>query len=232
MVQTIPPNMAAQAEQPAQTSSWVWLLYIVAEDADPPTIPQATVFRLTTYPQPVDWPTGIAPAITWYPFPFEVGDLEYSGEGDLPQLDVVLSNVSRWPMRYLHQHAGLVGRAVQLFLVTEAGLAIAYPNHESLAWNFRIVGSSANGDSVTLRLAMPNFWTRKAPQDRYIASRCRWQFGSTECGFVVNAASGFTDCAKTLADCAARGDDEYTRGLPRLHPKRFGGVPGVPERQY
>lgn len=228
MAQTIPAGMAEQAEQPASSKSWVWLLRIEVE-AVSSTVTQPVYMQLTTYREPHVWPLGTLPVATWSPYPFEVGDLEYSGEGDLPQLDITLANVSRWAMRYLHAHAGLVGRAVELYLLTETGLLLAWPSTESLAWRFRIVGSQANADSITLRCEMANFWTRKAPQDRYVASRCRWPFGSNECGYLVNAASGFTTCNKTLGDCVERGDDEVLRGLVRLHPLRFGGVPGVPE---
>ena len=69
------------------------------------------------------------------------------------------------------------------------------------------------------------------PQDRYVASRCRWEFGSGQCGYVVNAVAAYTTCPKTLSACIARGQDHAARGLPVLHPARFGGFPGIPRQR-
>lgn len=228
---TVPAGMQSEAERPHGSAQWIWLLELVVVDFDPPAVDQQQLMRLTTYHRDLQWPKDDPYDTTWNPFPFEVGNLELSGEGNLPQLDVTMANATRWPMRYLHATDGLVGHAAKLYLLTEAGLDIAYPDHEGLAWDFVVQASLANADQVTLRLSQPNYFARQAPQDRYGAARCRWPFGSDQCGYVVNAVAAYTSCDKSLADCVARGDDEVARLLPRLHPLRFGGFPGIPQQR-
>jgi hypothetical protein len=72
-----------------------------------------------------------------------------------------------------------------------------------------------------------SFAPGQSPNDRDVASRCCWAFGSAECGYVINAAAAYTTCPKTLSACIARGQDHAARGLPVLHPARFGGFPGI-----
>lgn len=228
---TVPAGMRSEAERPHSSAQWIWLMQLTVVEFDPPSVTQQQVMRLSTYHQDLQWPVGDPFGAVWNPFPFEVGNLELSGEGNLPQLDVSMANATRWPMQYLHATDGLVGRAVTLYLLTEAGLDIAYPNHESLAWDFVVAAAMANEEQVTLRLARPNFFQRQAPQDRFVASRCRWRFGSDQCSYIVNAVAAHTTCDKTLTHCVARGDDEVARNMPRLHPLRFGGFPGLPQQR-
>jgi phage-related protein len=96
-----------------------------------------------------------------------------------------------------------------------------------VTWLFQIAGCSATDEAVQFRLERANFFTRQAPQDRYSAPRCRWEFGGLECGYVINEVAAFVTCPKTLDACIARGQDHASRGLPVLHPGRFGGFPGI-----
>ena len=48
---------------------------------------------------------------------------------------------------------------------------------------------------------------------------------------IVNAVAAYTTCPKTLGACIARGQDHAARGLPVLHPARFGGFPGIPRQR-
>ena len=82
--------------------------------------------------------------------------------------------------------------------------------------------------TASLLLEIPNLYRRQVPFDRYHPHRCRWRFGSNECGYVINAVAGFTTCTKDIAACVLRGDDMVSRNLPRLQPARFGAWPGIP----
>lgn len=229
MSMSLPPSLRTEVEKPHGSAPFIWLLEIEAFPAtahDP-----AQVMRFTTYHREIAWPVGHPLGITWSPFPFEVGNIELSGEGDLPHVDINIGNTTRFAMQYLHAAGGFEGRPVKLYLLTEAGLSLAYPDQESIAWRFTVAGSVANTESVTLRLAAANFFHVKTPPDRYVPARCRWPFGGNECGYVVNAVSAFTTCNKTFSDCVARGNDEAALLRPVLHPRRFGGFPGIPQQR-
>lgn len=222
----IPPQMAAQAERPHQDQQWIWCWEIEAEPWLGATAP--VLFRLTSWQQELVWPVGLSPTQTWYPFPFTMSEIAEDGDGALPQVDLSLDNATRVMMALLHSNHGFEGNRATLYLLNAASKGIAYPNHEFLMWTFRVASAAASDEAVTLRLEMPSFFERKSPQDRYVAARCRWQFGGQECGYIANAVAAYTTCDKTIAACILRGDDEVARNLPRLHPARFGGFPGIP----
>lgn len=222
----IPPLMAAQAERPHQDQQWIWCWEIEAEPWLGATAP--VLFRFTSWQQELVWPVSLSPTQTWYPAAFAMSPIQQDGEGSLPQVDLTFDNATRAMMPLLHSNNGLEGNRATLFLLNAASKDIAYPNHEFVQWTFAIAMAEANDESVTFRMEVPNFFQRKSPQDRYVAARCRWQFGGPECGYIANAVAGYSTCNKTVSDCVLRGDDEVGRNLPRLHPARFGGFPGIP----
>jgi len=227
----LPASIATEAERPQQGSGWVWLWRLTLYAGDE-SIPEV-VFRICSWHEVIQWPPSGSspPQFDWYPFPFSHSLIEETRDGDLPQLELSLDNSTRVLSRYMHDHHGFEGMPAELYLVNEAGLAIAYPNHEYERWAFRVASASATEKVINLRMEMPNFLQRKIPQVRFHARRCRWVFGSEECGYPINSAAAFTTCGKTIADCVARGADEATRRLPVLHPRRFGGFPGIPRQR-
>jgi len=227
---TLPASFKAEIERPHGTNPllWFWQVELARASEGFPQI----IFRITNHYQSVAWPVGSPGSETWYPFPFTFTPIEQNQEGDLPQVDLSLDNSARLLMRYLHAGDALEGNKVVLYLVPANGLAIAYPNHEYQQHEFQIAGCSATEEAVTFRLERANFFNRSAPQDRYSAPRCRWEFGSLDgCGYIISAAAAFTSCPKTVDACTARGADELARGLPVLHPARFGGFPGIPRQR-
>lgn len=227
---TIPQTFIDEGERPQQDQTWIWLLQIQAELFDGSNTP--VLFRFTNYKEELVWPIGVTPTQTWYPFPFEFSGIETSGEGNLPQLEMAVDNSTRLLMDLLHEQHGFEGNPAVLHLVNEAGKDIASPNEEGLTWNFTIVASSATDESVALRFETKNWFEVKTPADRFTAARCRWQFGDpATCGYIINSGAAFTDCNKTVSDCILRGQDEASRGLPVLHPRRFGGFPGIPRQR-
>lgn len=226
---TLPAMLRAAAEKPHQAGAWIWLwdLEIQRRNATLPPV----VLRLTSTPQPVEWPpAGTAPPrLTWYPMAFSHDAIATSGEGDLVSVDLTIDNTTRTLMPAMHSGDGFEGNRATLYLVHESALATpTYPDHEFQRWDFVIVEASANDDAITLRLEQPNFMDVRMPPARFVAHRCRLQFGGPECGYPITAAAAFTTCPKDVDACTARGDDEVARRLPRLHPQRYGGFPGIP----
>jgi phage-related protein len=226
----LPTTILDESEKPQGTQPWIWLWQIELErPTDTPT--PSVVLQITSYHEEILWPNAplTPPKTTWYPFNFDVSPVEENTDGDLPQIDLSIDNTARTVMPYLHAGDGLEGNYAIGHLITEDGILV-YPEEE-IRWDFVIAGVSATDDAATFRLALPNFFQRKAPADRFVASRCRWGFGSIECGYPINPAAAFTDCNKTVAECIARGADELFRRLPVLHPRRFGGFPGIPRQR-
>ena len=221
-------------EKPHASDALHWLveLQLAKSYLDGETVMPAVIMRICSAPSLLTWPLsypGGAP--TWDPYAFTFTPIEQSGEGDLPQIDLSVDNSTRVLMRYLHAGNGLEGNYCTVFLVPANAISVAYPSHVYQRWDLQIAGAQASSDAVAFRLERANFFSRLAPQDRYVAGRCRWPFGSAECGYVINDVAAYTTCPKTIDACIARGADHASRGLPVLHPGRFGGFPGIPKQR-
>ena len=225
---TLPNQFKGFVEEPHQKTPWIWLWEFVLDDPAPPTSP--TWCNLTPYEHDVTWSApprdGYAGGpVTFSAFNMEHSAIETSGEGNLPSMEVTLDNTARFLMRTLEQ-VDLEGNRATLWLLNAAtvlSLPTAY-----LEWNFEIVSARVTRKAVGIQLEMPNFFERRVPNDAYNASRCRWlKFGGTECGYVINTSAAFSTCDRSLDACVERGLDEAIRGIPVLHPLRFGGYPGI-----
>ena len=185
----------------------------------------ALVIPLTSRRSEVTWPPTGPFAETFYPYAFKFQDLKESNEGDLPRVDIAFDNSTRVLMDMAYQCAGFEGASVRLILLHEETIDDV---DEFVRWDFEVQSSKADGKLMTLQLSTQNFFQVKVPSDRFVANRCRHAFGGRRCGYVVNEVAAFVACDKTRTACGARGDDESARGLPRLHPRRFGGFLGIP----
>jgi hypothetical protein len=227
---TLPASILQEIERPWGTNPLIWLLEleVVRASKSGTTAIPAIKLRVCNHRQILTWPVGSPDGEQWHPFNFSHTPIAQSQDGDLPHVDLSVDNSTRTLMRYLHEGEGCEGNDAKLFLVPANGLSIAYPNHEFQLWEFQVSGCTANDEAVTFRLERANFFSRTSPQDRFVAARCRREYGSPECGAIVNEVAAFQVCAKTVDACAAIGEDHRQRGLPVLHPKRFGGFPGLP----
>lgn len=230
---TLPASFKTEIERPHGTVPLLWFveLQVARPYQSGDTVVPAVLLRITNHHSEIAWPASSPGSETWYPYNFTFTPIEQNQEGDLPQLDLSVDNSARVLMRYLHAGHGLEGNYCRIYLVPETALGIAHPNHEYQRWDLLIAGALASDEAVTFRLERANFFSRQAPQDRYIAGRCRWEFGSPECGYIINDVAAFTSCPKTVDACVARGADHASRGLPVLHPRRFGGFPGIPRQR-
>lgn len=230
------PDSFDTAEQPNSGEDYLWLVELVLRKSvrvstNPDQFTTGVVLRVCSNYEEVTWPLSNPETKTWSPFSFGISPVESSGEGDLPQVQLQVDNTGRLLMSQLHEGNALEGNRCTLYLVPRNALSIAYPDHEYQQFDFSVVRAVADAERATFTLAKLNFFTKKAPQDRFIARRCRWQFGGEECGYVINATAAYSTCEKTVAACKLRGEDHLARGLPVLHPERFGGFPGIPKRQ-
>lgn len=205
---------------------WVWLWDIELHRRTK-TVPPL-VFRMTSHYADVSWPPtspGGDTGDTFYPFAFGHSEIEQNNDGDLPSIELTVDNTARTLMRYLHAVEGFEGNRATLWL-THADALTTYPAQE-IRFDFRIAAAIASNETVSLRCETTNWNDKRIPTARYIQSNCRWKFGGVECAYPITPTAAHTDCAKTLAACVERGEDEAARGLPIIHPARFGGFPGI-----
>jgi len=228
-VQTLHSDVKAVIEQPQGRTPFVWLWDL---ELQPRTVSlPPVVFRMTSQPaQHQFWPPSGGGALTFYPFPFSQSEIQQSSEGNLPSLDLSVDNTTRVLMQYLHAGQGFEGNRITCYL----GVATSLPttpvaaNTAFQTFDFRVASAIATEQAITITIRDPGLWNINVPSARFVALRCRWEFGGPECGYPITATAGFTACDKLLPSCIARGNDERARHLPVLHPRRFGGFPGIP----
>ena len=192
---------------------FIWLLEIVVET----TATATTVIRRTPFQEEISWNSKI-----WKPMPFQISVIEDDDKGTLPEIVITMTNIGGEIASLVSATNGLSKAVVRPYLVNKGALSITTP-----LWSgsFNVSGITVTRDAVSLRLALPAIMDELFPQHIFNRSRCPWVFRGTECRY---QGSTYTTCNKTLSDCEARGDDEFTGGYAKLHPRRFGAFPGMP----
>jgi phage-related protein len=226
----LPPTFAQEFERPQPSNPMVWFLELELAKPLADDVP-GVILRVCDWHEQLQWPLGSPDDETWYPFPFAFTEIDQNQEGDLPQLGLSVDNTARTLMRFLHEGDGLEGNRALLHAVPSIALGLAWPDQEAHTFELQIADAEADSESVAFRLEDVNYFDRMSPQDRYAAARCRWAYGRGECGAVVNVLAAFQRCRKTVDACNDIGQDHVNRGLPRLHPTRFGGFAGLPARR-
>ena len=194
-------------------------------------MPDGTRHRLTNFTELVEFgEDDTGSPIAYYPAPIVHSGIEQSSEGDIPSIKVTLAvGGAFWLTSAVDQHGGLVGQRARILVVSS--LELDNPA-AAIVEDARVVSAAMDNRSITVELSAFNVFKARLPRFLYSRRRCRWVFGSGECGYNVQAggATTFTSCGYTLEDCTARGDEELanpTIGV-RHHPERFGGFPGIP----
>ena len=204
---------------------WRWLL-----EVEVPTTPP-TRFRFANNTDPIDFgTTSLGVPITYYPYRFVFGPIVQSSEGDLPSMQISVSNVSRVVGAVVEQYNGLVGQPAVLRLVNINDLL---NSQSQIREDAEIIAVKVRNLDATFTLSAFNLYKAKFPSQRYVAQHCRWIYGAAECGYIIPSApggtvgTGFATCGQLFADCVQRGDDEAARSVAREHPERFGGFMGM-----
>lgn len=211
-------DLIAEAQKAHGTGPWVFLYRLVADS----NVSATPTFQLTPNPAPIAFG-----ADTYSPYPLTHTQVAVDDQGTLPQVDLILSNVTGELSRYCEVGRGFMGSSVTI-TYTHADHAAAGRYVEQ--GTFEVSGLTMTRDSVVLRLVVPGLTLLRAPQDVYVRDRCRWGYGSPECGVVLDSpmTAVFPTCPKTLDACRDRGNHEVTLGRARLHPRRYGGFPTLP----
>lgn len=185
-------------------------------------------------------------AVTYYAFPWEFDVLEADNRGTLFSCMLKVSNVTREFMKLINESSDLSGKIVRLRLTRSDSLGDSsnatkfYLDQKLYILN---VPEIDNRD-VRFELGHYTLLIKRAPSQVYDRNRCRFVFGSAKCAFPQGVTGTFTGakdgfdlsqvsvstCDLGLATpngCRAHGALEKVAGLPVLHPRRFGGFPGI-----
>lgn len=195
-MKTLPAELILEKNELASDSAWLILLDI--------TLTDGTIIRLVNNNEDVIYNSNTYTAIN-----FEIDSTKETLKGELPTVQLKITNVSRLLQPYLESLSGGIGSTIDLYVVNSENLTSSYAE---LTWNFSILGTSSDALWVTFTLGAENPLRRRFPLFRYISGHCNWRFKSAECGYVGT----FTVCTRRLEDCQARSNSE-----------RFGGHQGL-----
>ena len=164
---------------------------------------------------------------TWIAFPFEIEEIGEESKGEVPEVNLRVSNVSRTMETYLQDFDaytktnGYTPITVAIYCLNSKNLASATP--ESVHY-FELIQPKTDPLWATFRLGAANPFNKRFPRHRLLKNHCRFIFKGALCGY---SGSG-TTCDKTLTTCRTFTDSAYHDPPDSLgNAKRYGGTPGV-----
>jgi len=147
-------------------------------------------------------------------FPFQLDTTMSSSKGEIPTVELKVSNVTQLIEAQLQTLNGGIGSEVKIIVVNSKFLT---ENYSELELYFDVLECHTNHEWVTFTLGAPSPMRKRFPLDRYFALHCRWKFKSIECGYV----GAETTCNRTLEQCRARTNTTRFGGFPCM---RSGGI--------
>lgn len=198
------------------------------------TLPDFEVVRVANYDIDVTFETesdGTTPLV-WQAFHLAIGNIVDTKRGDMPQIQVAISNVTLELMRRIDAAAGLTDQWVRILMVNGGTLA---DSNARILYRGQVVNTDVDEQTVVLHMGRPKLNRASFPARRCLSKCSVVRFGDAACGYVIPESpaatnvvgGGFDFCPRDPDACQQRGDDEEARGLPRQHPRRFDGFPGT-----
>tara|TARA_R110002110_G_scaffold171854_3_gene374495 strand:- start:628 stop:1302 length:675 start_codon:yes stop_codon:yes gene_type:complete len=199
----------------ATGSRFVWLYEIEVPTSTP------TRYRLCAQTEEVTFDGNI-----YSPFPITHGTMQEGADGDLPTLNLTVSNISREIAGTLETYNGLIRQPVKIMLVLMTNSYDTTPSSSQaiLEWDFKITAMSINDEAASATLGDISLYEVNVPKNKIAKRYCRFQYRDAQCGY----GGVMPHCDKSLegpAGCKAHGGDSPD------HPNRFGGFPGAPTKK-
>ena len=227
MVKSLTPTTTLHKNQLEDEHPFIWLFELETRD-DP-----AQRFRLTNFTDLVEF--GVDPLgapLRYYPAPIVHSGVIQDGESGLPSIEITIGantpETNELLSVLVDTNEGYVGSPVRIIVVSSLELANVDAGVTDEA---EVVGCTMTNEAVGLTVSSASIFERRFPPNIHSKTRCRWIFGSGECGYNINApGAGFTTCGNNLTDCTERGDDEEANPAVavRQHPDRIGAKLAIP----
>ncbi len=148
---------------------------------------------------------------TYQRFPFTLDAMNQDANGEIPTLQLRISNVLRILQAYIEEQDGCVGATVLVRVINAAYLG---ENYAELEMTFDVLEAGSDANWVTFTLGAPNPLRANFPLFTYRAGYCNWvkNFKGAECTY----AGAATSCDGTIDTCRNLGNS-----------RRFGGSQGL-----
>lgn len=170
---------------------------------------------------------------TYRPFPVTLEQIGENLQGEIPGVNLVVSNITREVQAFLQHRRGLLDRTVILRIVNAN-----YPDEPALRHRFTIYSSSSTDEVATSTLSQLPFFSISLPYRTFQRASCHADFRKAGCGWAFPSlppgVQNSTSCSKRMDGpngCVAHGLLYAAAGLPNLWPARIGAFPGIPRRR-
>ena len=219
---TIPAEIIAEKNKLSNTSPWLILLKILLFNSEWKVITkhftkaegdanvtentvEDTTIRLTSNLTEVVFQT-----FTYYPFPMEVQMTPQSLAGDIPEVNISVSNADRVLQGTIESLDGAVDSEVIMYIVHAGNLASDFSDFER---HFKILSTMCNNEWVTFSLGLMSPTFMRYPLFRTMGSHCNWLFKGVECTY----SGGTVSCDHTLKTCQSLNNSVHFGGFPGLN---------------
>jgi phage-related protein len=204
----LPISTVAMQEKNKLASDAVWF---VALEIVIPGI--AEPVRIVSNNENIAWR-----AETWIGFRFEIEEIGEGRTGEVPRVELRISNVDRQMEYYIQQYDAYIKAngfspiEVYIYVLVSKNLGSSTPEAEHL---YELKQPKSNPIWATFILGASNPFNKRWPQHRLLKNHCRFIFKGPLCGYSGATAA----CDKTLTACRNMAGGSNSA--------RYGGTPGV-----
>lgn len=202
---TLPAALIAEKNKISNTSPWLVLLDIVLSDS--------STLRLSSGLSEVSFGGN-----TYSPFDMAIQHVSQSIQGDIPEVNISVSNADRVIQGYIEALEGAVDCVVTMYIVHLGNLAADYAD---ITRNFKILSTVCTNEWVTFALGLISPTFMRFPLFRTMGAHCNWLFKGVECGYT----GGTVSCDHTLKTCKHL--TGRWRSVTQVGATTFGGFPGL-----
>ena len=165
------------------------------------------------------WPTGSG--TTWVAFPFELEEIGEESKGEVPEVVLRVSNVSRQMEAYLQDFDaytkanGYSTIEFEIYVLNSKNLASSTPE---CVHYFELIQPKTDAMWATFRLGAANPFQKRFPKHRMTKNHCLSRYNYPVGTSVICGApsSSYTTCDKTLTACRQRNNSTRFRGFPGI----------------
>ena len=168
-----------------------------------------TVVRIAQNNEDVTWA-----GETWQALPVQISEIPQSSKGDVPRVDIQVSNVNREMRYYIELYDiytktyGYSPITVKIMVINSGNLAATEPEVE---FDFELVQPKSGTQWATFTLGAPSPFNQRYPLLRVMKNHCQvMKFKDAECGY--NGAE--TTCDRTLTTCRTYSNSGRFKAFP------------------
>lgn len=159
---------------------------------------------------------------TWYAVDFDIDEILETSKGDVPKLDLRISNINRLMEYYLQQYDFFLKTHSYKPIFATIYVVNSYFSGGStyeLKFKFELKQPKTNDKMATFSLGATSPYTHRFPYCRMYKNQCRVkQFGDIECGHTIGTDEyGNPEvCDRQLKTCKNFGNETRYGGFPTM----------------